>query len=182
MIASTHMLSISAAIILVIASLSHANTDFVAMMNSRVGTWEVEAQQTGPEKLKWTSKVVVTTKGSGASKRWEIRERIKFTDGAIYNSVSTTRLLRGGGWYIEGTDGKSWYYPDGKVKMNVKTPYGNTLRGRWTIKGQKTVHGAYSVGGYKGSSTTTILSSKRWRAVYTGSDGTRTVVNARKVR
>jgi len=162
----------------------HANSNFVALMNSRVGTWEHQGEQTGPEKLKWTTQEVVTRKGSGASQRWESRQQIKFKDGEIRRDMMTTRLLRGGGWYTEGTYGKSWYYPDKKVKTIIKTPDGSArvARGSWTLKGRKAVSASYSVGGYKQTSTTTILSSKRWRLTGAASDGTKTVINARKLR
>jgi hypothetical protein len=179
MITASHRLTLSAALILLTAALAHANSNFVAFMNSRVGTWEHHGKQTGPEKFEWTTKEVVTRRGSGPSQRWESKQRIKFTDGVVRNDTMTTRLKRGGGWITEGSYGEGQYYPNGKVKM---TKNGNVARGRWTLKGRKTMHVTYSMGRYKQTSTTTVINPKRYRSIGTASDGTRTVINARKVR
>lgn len=166
--------------LLLVAVPSQANNNFIAFMNSQAGTWEHTGKQTGPEQMQWITTETVTRSGSGASSKWRSSQRIVFTDGVIRNDVMTTGLMKGGGWYTKGTYGNGRYYRNGKVSMKSKR---FNFTGQWSITGRKTVKVSYgSPGGYRQTATTTIISPKRWRSVGTSSDGTRTVINARKVR
>ena len=162
-------------IVLVVASTCEANSNFIAFMNARVGTWKHTGKQTGPESMEWTTTEVVTRRGLGSSAKWKSNQRIVFTDGVVRNDVMTTGLMKGGGWYTEGTYGDGRYYRDGKLSLKQR---------RYSHTGRKTMKVNYRRNdGYRQTATTTIISPKRYRSIIgTASDGTRTVINARKVR
>lgn len=160
----------------VVAAVStcQANSDFVAFMNSQIGTWEHTARQTGPEPMEWTTAEVVTRKGSGASLRWQSKQRTVFADGELRNESITTRLIKGGGWQFDGVDLSGRFYPGGKASMRIKHPQSVSTKGKWLLKGRKTMQITFWFGGYRNISTTTILSAKQWRSVVAASDGSRT--------
>jgi len=168
----TRHLIISMSLVVLAVSFCQANDDFVAHMNSRVGTWKHEGEQTGLEKFKWSTTEKVTRKGAGLSRRWESEQRIVFADGVVRKDIMTFRQLRGGGWTTEGTYGKKWNYSNRKMKIQGRPGYG-----RWSTSNKKIVET------YRGEiATTTMLGPKRWRLVATTPDGTKTVIIARKVR
>ena len=166
--------------LLLIAAPCQANSNFIAFMNSRVGTWKHTAKQTGPEPMEWTVTSVVTRTGKGSSLRWKQDGRRVFKGGKTQRSIETTGLIKDGGWYVKSDYGEARFYRNGKVRMESKI---YTATGRWSMTGRKTLKINYTTSdGYRDSSTLTIISPGRWRSVATSSYGTRTVVNARKVR
>lgn len=112
----TRLTLLFALVLVVLTTASHANDRFIAFMNSRLGTWEHSGKQTGPEKFTWSSTEVLTRQGSGSSTKWRSAQRIVFADGLVRRDVMTTRPTKGGGWTTKGTYGKSWYYPNGKMR------------------------------------------------------------------
>lgn len=168
-----------AMVFVVMTASSHANDRFIAFMNSRVGTWKHSGEQTGPEKFKWSTTEVFTRQGSGSSTRWKSTQRIVFADGVRRRDVMTIELMKGGGWTTKGTYGEAWYYPNGKMRQ--KTQLGDG-RGRWLLKSRKSLKQSFTISGYTQESVTTFLGSTRWRIVGKASDGTRTVIVARKIR